>query len=384
MADIATRQPNGQAEKLAPIRIDVITLQAVQNYGSVLQALATQHLFEELGAQVTVINFVKWPNRYENLLDGWGGKNPIKRLAIAPTVRRWKTVFRGFNEENLHLTEKVYTTDCDFAEYDSDADAYCTGSDQVWNSVWNNGIIRPLYLSFVPAGSYKFAFSASFGQSRLSDDEVRQTEQYISGYNRISVREDSGLEILENQYGYKDAVQTPDPTLCVSADFWRSLAKCRSIKDDYLLVYSLNRSRQFDNYAIALAKKAGLRLVRLCTRYDQFYRPGHSVLVPTVYEFISLIDNAACVLTDSFHATAFSMNMGTEPICVFPHKFGGRLDSFLRLTHSEQRHVRDFGDFDVLDRHVDFGVVNGTLDAERAKTRAYLAETFDEIRRWGD
>lgn len=363
------------------ISIDLITLQGVQNYGSVLQALATQALFEDLGAEVTVINYVKEPNRYENLAKTWGQGNPLKSLVMLPTVRRWKTVFLKFNKDNLNLTDKLYSSDDDFVGYNSGADAYCTGSDQVWNSVWNRGVLRELYLHFAPEGAYRFAFSASFGQSRLSKKEVDQTKKLIQQYARISVREDSGLKILKEQYEYQGAVQTVDPTLCMSANFWRKYAAKRSIEDDYILVYNLNRSREFDDYAIALSKKTGLKLVRLCTRYDQFYRPGKSILVPTVYEFISLIDNASCVLTDSFHASAFSMNMGTEPICVYPHEFGGRLASFLRLTHSEQRHADGFDDLGIIDRHVEFSTVNQILDMEREKARAFLTETFADIRR---
>lgn len=363
------------------IKIDLITLQGVQNYGSVLQALATQSLFEELGANVTVIDYVKAPNRYENLARTWGDGNPIKSLAMLPTINRWKSVFRLFNEKHLHLTDKTYTTAEDFAGYYSNADAYCTGSDQVWNSVWNRGILPELYLSFAPDDAYRFAFSASFGQSRLSDEEVSQTKAYIDKYSRISVREDSGLSILEEQYGYQGAAQTVDPTLCMPPDFWRGYTSERLIDDGYILIYNLNRSKEFDDYAVALAKKVGLKLVRLCTRYDQFYRPGKSVLVPTIYEFINLIDNATCVLTDSFHASAFAMNMGTEPICIYPHEFGGRLASFLKLVHSEQRHAKGFDDFDVINRHVDFDGVRDVLDSERKKARHFLSSTFDDIRR---
>ena len=37
-------------------RITIITLQNVRNYGSVLQAIATQHIFEEMGCEVDFIN----------------------------------------------------------------------------------------------------------------------------------------------------------------------------------------------------------------------------------------------------------------------------------------------------------------------------------------
>ena len=41
------------------MRVDVITLHAVQNYGSVLQALATQKLLEKHGCEVKIINYIK-------------------------------------------------------------------------------------------------------------------------------------------------------------------------------------------------------------------------------------------------------------------------------------------------------------------------------------
>lgn len=119
------------------------------------------------------------------------------------------------------MSENTYTTEDDFESYPLDADAYCTGSDQVWNSKWNNGILPCLYLSFVPNDKYKFAFSASFGQSKLSTEEINKTKPYLEQYNRISVRESEAKVILDEQYNIKNSVHLVDPTLCVSGDFWR-------------------------------------------------------------------------------------------------------------------------------------------------------------------
>lgn len=358
------------------MRVDVITLHAVKNYGSVLQAFATQCFLEQHGCEVRIINYVRANCRPENLYQTYGGGNPLKVIAMAPTIHRWRHVFEDFCEQNLHLTDEVYTTEADFSRFPIEADLYCTGSDQVWNSKWNRGIIPQLYLNFIPDNKYRFAFSASFGQSRLSEDEVEATRKYIERYNRISVRESSAVRILDEEYQYKGAVHLLDPTLCLNGDFWRKYAPPRRIKDSYILVYNLNRSRAFDKYAVELSKKTGLKLVRFCTRYDQFYRPGNSMLVPEVFDFISLIDNARYVLTDSFHATAFSMNMKTEPICVYPAEFGGRIESFLKLTDSEQRHIRGYDDFDVVNRPVDFGKVNLILEEERRKASQFVDDVL--------
>lgn len=201
------------------MKIDVITLHAVQNYGSALQAFATQAFLEQHGCDVRIINYVRENVRPENLYKTWGKGNPFKAMIMVPTVHRWKHVFSDFCRKNLHLTDGIYTSENDFAKFPLEADIYCTGSDQVWNSKWNRGIISPLYLSFVPDCKYKFAFSASFGQSCLDVDEVNATEKYIDRYNKISVRESSAVKILEDQYGYHGAVHLLDPTLCVDSTF---------------------------------------------------------------------------------------------------------------------------------------------------------------------
>ena len=280
------------------VKVDVITLHAVQNYGSVLQAFATQKLLEQNSCDVTIINYVREDVEYRNLVKKWSNGNPIKAIAIAPTIMKWKKIFGRFTREYLNLSDRVYTTAADFKSYPLQADAYCTGSDQVWNSKWNNGIIPCLYLDFVPETCYKFSFAASFGQDSLSQEEVQTTKPYLQQYARLSVRESSAQQIISEQYQISGSVHLVDPTLCVSGDFWRQYATPRAIKEDYILIYNLNRSKAFDCYAVELAKRMGLKLVRFCTRYDQFYRHGKSMLVPEVFDFISLIDNARYVLTD--------------------------------------------------------------------------------------
>ncbi len=362
------------------LKISIITLHAVKNYGSVLQTFATQELFKLYGCDVEVINFIREDTRDENLIFYWCRNNIIKRIVIFPTIIRWKKVFNSFLKKYINLSSVIYTTDEDFRSFPLTADAYCTGSDQVWNSKWNQGIILPLYLSFVPEDKFKFSFASSFGSDELSDEEVLATKKFIYQYNFISVRENSGKTVIEKQYGYPEATHLVDPTLVMTSDFWRKYATPRKVNDDYILVYNLNRNKDFDTYAIKLAKITGLKLVRFCTRYDQFYRPGKSMLIPEVFDFVSLIDNAKYVLTDSFHAAAFSMNMNTEPICVYPKEFGGRIESFLTLTQSLQRHISDFNDFDVLNRPVNFEKVNRILDGEREKAYNYINKVLAEIK----
>ena len=100
-------------------------------------------------------------------------------------------------------------------------------------------------------------------------------------------------------------------------------------------------------------------------------------MVPNVEDFVGLIANAKYVLTDSFHATAFSINLGVEPICIYPNNFKCRLSDFLELVQCETRHAIDYNDFDVINRHIDFNNVKKILNNERKVAFDFLKNIFE-------
>lgn len=362
------------------MRIDVISLIDVCNYGSMLQAYATKVAFKKENCDIRFINYCRDVNRDENLLNYWCGHNFVKKVILYPTVKKWKKTFGDFRKNELGVQGKILTEERDFENYNYDADAFCTGSDQVWNSDWNSGILLPLYLSFVPGSKYKFSFSSSFGKESISQREISKTISYLKEYKRLSVRETQAVKILNELYGIGNVVSLIDPTLALSCDEWRRVEIVPERKEkDYILIYNLNRSKEFDNYAKKLSKVSGLKLVRLCTRYDQFYRPGKSIFIPDVFEFVGLFDKAAYVLTDSFHGICFSLNMGVEPICVPPPRFEGRIANLLNLTGCRERMIRDFNDFNVLKRNVNFSLVAEKLSAERMKIYQYIRDVLNDI-----
>jgi len=352
----------------------VITLHTVCNYGTQLQAFATQEKLKQYFEDVMFIDYRR-PDTYGvGLLKTFTKGNILKVPAILPTLIYWKHVFGGFQKKNLKFTNKKYLNESDFESFEDVADIYFSGSDQVWNTGWNNGVIPSMYLSFVPDNKPKYAYASSFGKSKLNDEEINASKDFIKRFDKITVREESGLDILKNQYDYHNCERILDPTLVMDGDFWRKYATPKKIKEPYILIYNLNRSKEFDEYAEELSRRTGFKLYRFCTRFDQMFRNGKSILIPKIFDFITLVDNAEIVLTDSFHATAFSMNLNTEPICIYPDNYSGRLSEFLKLVNSEQRHAKDYNDFDVVNRHVDFEKVNKILDEERIKVDNYLSE----------
>lgn len=359
--------------------ITLITLQNVRNYGSVLQALATQEIFRSLGLQVDFIDYIRQDNASPGArIKKWcRGMNPLKKAVYAvilyPTFLKQDRVFEAFLKTYLHTLPGRYTTKEDFQRLPITSDIYCTGSDQTWNSAWNDGILPPLFLSFVPDEVRKIAYAASFGKQRLDEWEKDETRRLLKRYDAISVRESSGVDIC-NDLGINGAVHVLDPTLQLNRDFWMNYARERRICQPYVLVYQLNTNPQFDRYAVEFARRKGLRLVRFCTRYDQCLKPGKAWLVPEVTDFVNAIAYADTVITDSFHATAFSLNLHTPMVCIYPQEFGGRLDSILRLTGMERRHLSDYNDFSLADAPIEFDKVEEVLKRERDKGWKFLKQ----------
>ena len=102
-----------------------------------------------------------------------------------------------------------------------------------------------------------------------------------------------------------------------------------------ILVYNLNRNEKIDNYAKNLSKKTGLKIKFLSYQLHEFYKNGKIYCNPQVEDFLALIDNAKYVITDSFHATAFSINFNTQFIIVYPGKYSTRLQSILEILNLE-------------------------------------------------
>ena len=368
-------------------KLTVITLQNVRNYGSALQALATQKVFQNLGCDVDFINY----NKHGKLsyLDRAGMFTKNKGLAaklvypvvLIPSFIKEDKVFKAFLKKHLNQQGKEYACMDDFKDFPITSDVYCTGSDQTWNSGWNNGILPELFLRFVPDNVKKISYAASIGKNKLDDWEVEETKTLLSRYQYISVREASAKDIIEKQLGLPSATHVLDPTLQVTRDFWLSILgnsyKPKYEKGKYVLIYQLNTNPKFDQYAKYFARRKGWKLVRFCVRHYQGLRCGKAELIPNVEDFVGLIANAGCVITDSFHATAFSCNMNVPMICIYPNDYSSRLASLLELVGLKHRHLTDYNDFSFVENTaVDFSQVNEVLDRERKVGYDYLIKAL--------
>ena len=372
------------------LKASVITLHTVDNYGSVMQTYATQQVFKYLGYDVEFVDYWRKDNlpqyRAEKLLESstlqklkpiWGMCGFTQKITVfllKKVLEHKKSPMWEFLEKHVQMTPKRYSSFEELMENPPVADVYITGSDQVWNSIWNQGIDRAYFLDFAPKDKPRIAFSASIGRESLDEDEILETRELLEKYKAISVREQSAVYLLDSM-GIESTLIL-DPTLMLDADAWRELAAPMKQGKPYLLIYQLNPNGQMDEYAERIAKRKGWAVVRIGFGQSDRKKVGTCVMLPSVEEFLGFFCNAACVLTDSFHATAFSLNLGTDFISILPRRFGTRIESLTRLTGTKDRVLLSYDDLEIIDKSIDKETVRHILEEERKKGFDFLRKAI--------
>lgn len=361
------------------MRIVVLTKHYVKNYGSVLQTLATQEVLGSITDEVIIGNYIRPEAVGTNFINAVlknRKRNRIKDVAykviLYPTIVRWEKIFGEFVKTNINVSEPVCYSSEELFETLPKGDVYCTGSDMVWNDETNGGFLPAYFLEFVPDGVKKISFASSFGKESFSEEQNRILHSKLKSYDAISVRENSAVKVIEH-LGLS-AKNVLDPSLCVDRDYWK---KCvaHNKYGDYLLVYQLTSNKQFDDYAKKLAKKYGVKLIRICTRYDNLTKPGIPVLLPTVEQWITLFWHAKYIVTDSFHGTAFSINLNKEVVTLPPRQYESRLRSIMEVLKID-RYRNNYEDMSIFDVPIDYTAVNSRLNEERKFTIDFLRKAI--------
>ena len=370
-------------------KISIITVLNTINYGSVLQTLATQTFMEQLGLEAEFVDFARkdqtvgaiiW-NKLKtgrSSLTSWL-KKPINDCLDIAGVLKSQSVFRQFIKQNIHISNTKYCGYDDLTMNPPSADIYCTGSDQMWNTFWNQGIEKSFFLEYAPIGKKRISFSTSIGNTAFSELEEEQAVPLIQKFDFVTVREKSA-ETLLRHYGV-DAVAIPDPTLLFDRDFWMRLASDEIRRPPYLLVYQLHpthKDADFDAAVKQIAREKGLEIVRVV--YSRANRKfGKKEYLPSVERFLSLLRNADYIVTDSFHGTAFSINFEKQFAVLYPTQFSTRMQSLLELTGLTDRRYEDTSSLERYLEPINYEKPREILNAERQRTREMFRSMVDSI-----
>lgn len=350
--------------------VNIITIQGNWNYGNRLQNYAVSCIFKRLGYMPISLMLCDSDHFVVQL------KRAVKRLLGKPkgdpellmTGAR-RHAFDRFND--LMTFKRVVSVN----SLSKCKGIFVVGSDQVWSTSNQPKMDGWYFLKAVPT-DLKIALAPSIGLDSLNGSSKARLAAGVSSFRSLSVREFRGAEIIKSCSG-RDANVICDPTLVLSQDDWRAVSNDRlDPEGPYVLTYLLGGIGE--EAADVLNKVTANGEIKVVPLTDH-QKPDEPDAGPS--EFISLIDNASHVVTDSFHAAVFSAILET-PLTIV-HRDGcasmfGRLDTLSRTLGITEK-VYGNPDFDLL-RAGEYTGVSKAIAAERQRFMDYLEGCLKKLR----
>lgn len=366
------------------MRVGIVTIYDLTNYGNRLQNYATVTYLRRHGIEADTLvvrerSFAgDLKNVYHRFFGGssyvpWDLRQETREYAdsLKPLLRARYDRFLAFSRQYTHLRHVSYRKEIR-GSLNRAYDYFIAGSDQLWNPDMGHAQ-PPQFLAFAkPRKCLSWAASFGVDEIRYRRDEVVRGLRHIPV---ISVREESAEKIVWELTG-KEAEVLIDPTLMLGPDAWDEIASLPEGFDPdtpYLLTYFIGgRSAETDRQIRAIANSHGLAVRHMLSEDEpELYSAGPG-------EFAGLIKHASLIMTDSFHASVFSILYG-RPFLVFRRKgFGGelmgRIGTLLRTFHLEDRYAGSGIPDRVMD--CDFAEAYSILARQREKTDAFLGRAL--------
>lgn len=300
------------------MKIKTITCHDVYNVGASLQAYALQTFLESLGNEVEIIDYK--PDYLSNHYNLKAIANPLfdkpflrEMYLLAKLPERIKLIkgkrkrnFDDFKANYLKLTDRYITID-DLRFNPPDAELYFAGSDQIWNTLFQNGKDPAFYLNFGSDDIKRASYAASFATETIPIEYRSVISQWLAKLDYISVRESSGLNILKS-LGINNGVQVLDPVFLLNKKCWESFDLSINTKDDYVLVYDFDNSKNVREIVQKISNETSCNIysIQSFDYADKCFNQSGPI------EFLKLVYNAKYIVSNSFHATAFSIIFGKQ------------------------------------------------------------------------
>ena len=379
-------------------KIGLVTCYFKHNYGSMLQAYATQKILDDNHIPNETINidgnidFKKGKRKYylSQILNFTFIHSKLGMIKLKLDKKINKELGKNIQirdkkyeefKKKFHLTKEYHTyqelTNLCNKRY-SDV---IVGSDQLWLPV---NVVADYYtLNFVPDKINKISYATSFGVSSIPKKYLTRYCSFLNRINHLSVREESGVKLV------KELCNNPvelvcDPTLLLTNEEWNSIVpKKRIIQQKYILCYFLGNSIEYRKFAEKLREQTGYKIVSL-NHADEYvkYSDIFADIIPYDIgpsEWINLIKHAEYICTDSFHGTVFSL-INNKQFFTFRRynsntkvSTNSRIDSLLSIVNLKERLLTGNEPIkEVINLKINYKIVNKKLEKFRNDSKEWL------------
>ena len=360
------------------MKIGILSMQHVRNYGSFLQAYALKTTLESFGNQCEFVDIERGeplPGLERNLkyLIGMAFKRYFNWNAIVSSLGRMKyqkMYYERFDKEYLpELGVHKHT----FSEYD----LVVIGSDEVFNFNQHAayGFTTQLY-GDVKNAKKVVSYAGSFGTTTkevVDKFGVRDILANAMGkMSAISVRDDNSFKVVKRLLG-KEPCYNVDPVLMFDYPQYANEPK----EKDYIIVYSYpNRIKGKDEIEAIkrFAKEKGEKLISIC-----FYFPWcDETVIPHPFEVLGYMKKASYIITDTFHGCVMSIKFNKQFVALVRDSNRQKMSSLLEQFGLGARMCENFGDLkDRMESEIDYTSINKQIASEAEKSKQYLLSCLE-------
>ena len=353
------------------MKIGILSMQEVKNYGSFLQAFSLKKNIEALGHSCEFINIIPGEQLGEYKQERFHKlKLLIKRLWGWDFIARFKYIYkfqRRFSKEFLpYLGVKQ-------GEGKEHYDVVVIGSDEVFNCAQKTwfGFSKQLFGYGLNADKV-ITYAASFGATTVQKLESlgisRTVGELLTKIDSISVRDDNSYETVKALIG-RGVARNVDPVIIF--DYTEYMPKTVAMKN-YCIVYTYpGRITDKDEIRAikAFARSKNLILVSI----GHYFTWVDRVVVPTPFEVLAYFKNADYIITDTFHGSVFSLKFNKRFATIVRDMNSNKLTSLLKQFRLTDRIVDNAADIPrIMDKPIDYESVNGIISDETKRALEYL------------
>ena len=359
------------------MRVGILTFHCAYNYGAMLQCYALQESLAGIGADVSVIDYrPAYLATRPVAVPVWSLISPLhpqrsfnRMFRQIPSMKRTYERHKDFEKRYYKLSRTVTAGD-ELKELLSSYDVVLVGSDQVWNSRFN-GNDGAWYADWDGLSSVRFvSYAASAGDPAPAD--VERVLSSVGRFEAVSVREESLREKLDDK-----AVTVADPVILASPELWDRWT-APLLDGKYVLVYQGRSDDSVLEIAKGIAGKYGAEVV-VADNYMNGFVNGVRHVEVGPDGFVSLVKNAMCVITTSFHGAAVSI-VSQTPFYVVRLDDGAdmRAEELLTRFGLDDRMIAKSSRPDVFE--MDFSASVQKIEEQRGLSNEFLINALELCR----
>lgn len=314
------------------MKIKMITIHNIPNFGSVFQAIALSEYLSKCGHQCEVIDYNPTYFTKGSL------RTRIGKLLNFKSYWLRTQKYRNFVKANMNLSSSSYSSNDELRGTQEGADIYLAGGDQLWNEFYDCGQDDAYKLKFTDGR--KAAFGTSLGKNEFTSDGLLNLADSVSCFEGIGIREQSGVKLLR-QAGIRQVCHVCDPIFLLSKEDYKKYINPVPIQEKYVFVYLVQASELLNETVEYISRILNLKVV-LHSGFSSKCRYDKKVKDLGPDETLSYLVNASYVISASFHATAFSVLFHKPFVTLLPGiNTSARISDFLTLLGLENRIVTD-------------------------------------------